>query len=107
MDAPSKPDPSCPSCAALSARLDGLEVLIREQASVIAEQAVVIAKQGEEIERLKRMGSGFGFASCDSCHTRHTFSVKEAREPEACATCHMGFDHPQWEMYSTSKHGVR
>jgi cytochrome c553 len=20
-------------------------------------------------------------------------------------TCHMGFDHPQWEMYSTSKHG--
>jgi hypothetical protein len=33
--------------------------------------------------------------------------VAEAREPEACATCHMGFDHPQWEMYSTSKHGIR
>ena len=25
----------------------------------------------------------------------------------ACQTCHMGFDHPQWEMYSASKHGVR
>jgi len=24
-----------------------------------------------------------------------------------CQTCHMGFDHPQWEMYSASKHGVR
>jgi hypothetical protein len=28
-----------------------------------------------------------------------------ARRPEACMTCHMGFDHPQWEMFSTSKHG--
>lgn len=43
---------------------------------------------------------------CDSCHTRHRFSATEARKPEACATCHMGFDHPQWEMYSTSKHGA-
>ncbi len=43
---------------------------------------------------------------CDSCHTRHLFSTAEARRPEACMTCHMGFDHPQWEMYSTSKHGA-
>ncbi len=56
---------------------------------------------------MKANGSTFGHAACDSCHTRHTFSVAEAREPEACATCHMGFDHPQWEMYSTSKHGIR
>ena len=26
--------------------------------------------------------------------------------PRACQTCHMGFDHPQWEMWSTSKHGT-
>jgi hydroxylamine dehydrogenase len=50
---------------------------------------------------------GCGIASCDACHTRHTFSVQEARQPQACQTCHMGFDHPQWEMYSGSKHGVR
>jgi hypothetical protein len=43
---------------------------------------------------------------CDACHTRHLFSAAEARRPEACMTCHMGFDHPQWEMYSTSKHGT-
>lgn len=43
---------------------------------------------------------------CDSCHTRHLFAASEARRPEACMTCHMGFDHPQWEMYSTSKHGA-
>ncbi len=64
-------------------------------------------KEKEEIESLKNQGSIFGHASCDACHTRHTFSVDEARQPQACQTCHMGFDHPQWEMWSTSKHGVR
>jgi Family of unknown function (DUF6444) len=39
-------DPSCSSCAALSARLDGIEELVREQ-------VLVIEKQGAEIERLK------------------------------------------------------
>lgn len=43
---------------------------------------------------------------CDSCHTRHLFSVEEARSPEACETCHMGEDHSQYEMWSSSKHGV-
>ena len=43
---------------------------------------------------------------CDSCHTRHVFSKLEARQPEACETCHMGLDHEQIEYYRTSKHGV-
>lgn len=64
-------------------------------------------KTDAEIKELKATGAGFGVASCDACHTRHTFSVVEARQPQACQTCHMGFDHPQWEMYSSSKHGVR
>lgn len=64
-------------------------------------------KTDEEIAKLKTDGAGFGIASCDACHTRHLFDVKEAKQPQACQTCHMGFDHPQWEMYSASKHGVR
>ncbi|MGB7061768.1 MAG: multiheme c-type cytochrome [Candidatus Zixiibacteriota bacterium] len=64
-------------------------------------------KTEAEIEDLKTYGPGFGVASCDACHTRHVFSVKEAGQPQACRTCHMGIDHPQWEMYSSSKHGVR
>ncbi len=64
-------------------------------------------KSEEEMKQLKAQGLRHGVASCDACHTRHTFSVAEASEPEACATCHMGFDHPQWEMWSNSKHGVR
>jgi hydroxylamine dehydrogenase len=64
-------------------------------------------KSDEEIKILKKTSPGFGTASCDVCHTRHLFSAEEARQPQACQTCHMGFDHPQWEMYSSSKHGVR
>ena len=64
-------------------------------------------KTPSEIVELRQGGSEFGAAQCDACHTRHTFSVEEAKQPQACSTCHMGFDHPQWEMYSASKHGVR
>lgn len=64
-------------------------------------------KTEADIKELKKESPGFGLASCDACHTRHTFSVEEAKQPQACQTCHMGFDHPQWEMYSGSKHGVR
>ena len=64
-------------------------------------------KTEEETRTLKKESGGYGLASCDACHTRHQFSLREAREPQACLTCHMGIDHPQWEMYSTSKHGVR
>jgi hypothetical protein len=44
--------------------------------------------------------------SCTSCHTRHRFSVAEARQPEACDSCHLGPDHPQIEIYEESKHGT-
>lgn len=64
-------------------------------------------KSDEEIKQLKADGQQYGVASCDACHTRHTFSKVEAQQPQACQTCHTGFDHPQWEMYSGSKHGVR
>ena len=43
---------------------------------------------------------------CDSCHTRHTFNTLEAKTPEACMTCHMGSDQPQYEIYISSKHGA-
>jgi len=43
--------------------------------------------------------------SCTSCHTRHRFSIMEARKPEACGQCHLGPDHPQIEIYMESKHG--
>jgi hypothetical protein len=64
-------------------------------------------KTEAEHAEIRKTSGGFGVAGCDACHTRHTFSTIEAKQPQACQTCHMGFDHPQWEMYSASKHGVR
>ncbi len=44
--------------------------------------------------------------SCAACHSRHDFSARRARQPENCAKCHLGPDHPQKEIYDESKHGV-
>ncbi len=43
---------------------------------------------------------------CNSCHTSHRFSLKEAGDPDACGTCHLGPDHPHKEMYESSLHGT-
>ncbi|MBK8975892.1 MAG: hydroxylamine oxidoreductase [Planctomycetes bacterium] len=44
--------------------------------------------------------------ACNACHTRHTFSVAQARHPDTCGKCHLGPDHPQKEIYEESKHGI-
>ncbi len=44
--------------------------------------------------------------SCSACHSRHAFSVEQARQPENCGKCHLGPDHPQKEIYEESKHGI-
>ncbi len=69
--------------------------------------AIGLKEEADQKAIARESGRNYGSGSCDSCHTRHTFSVKEAREPQACKSCHMGFDHAQWEMYDSSKHGVR
>ena len=69
--------------------------------------AIGLKEEADQKAIARVAGRGYGAGACASCHTRHTFSVKEAREPQACKSCHMGFDHAQWEMYDASKHGVR
>ncbi|MEK6558892.1 MAG: multiheme c-type cytochrome, partial [Planctomycetota bacterium] len=39
---------------------------------------------------------------CDGCHTRHDFSLAEARKPNNCGICHTGLDHYEYEMYRES-----
>ena len=43
---------------------------------------------------------------CQKCHQRHAFSREQARKPETCNNCHIGPDHPQWEIYHESAHGI-
>jgi len=44
--------------------------------------------------------------ACNACHSRHSFSAAQARQPENCGKCHLGPDHPQKEIYEESKHGI-
>ncbi|TWU41963.1 multiheme c-type cytochrome [Novipirellula artificiosorum] len=44
--------------------------------------------------------------SCSACHSRHSFSAEQARNPDNCGKCHMGPDHPQIEIFYESKHGI-
>jgi hypothetical protein len=52
-----------------------------------------------------RINPDGSMGSCSACHSRHSFSIAEARHPETCGQCHMGPDHPQIEIYMESKHG--
>jgi hypothetical protein len=65
-----------------------------------------IKTEAQKKEQYKK-GYRYQNNSCDECHTRHAFSKKEASDPKACQQCHMGYDHPQWEMWESSKHGAR
>ena len=44
--------------------------------------------------------------ACSACHSRHDFSLAQARTPETCGRCHLGPDHPQKEVYESSKHAI-
>ncbi len=54
-------------------------------------------------ELCHRIGASGG--RCDYCHTRHAFDPAEARRPESCRACHQGANHPEWDMFSLSRHG--
>jgi hydroxylamine dehydrogenase len=45
--------------------------------------------------------------SCTSCHSRHGFSIKEARKPYTCGQCHLDPDVPAFNIYKESKHGSK
>jgi len=46
-----------------------------------------------------------GVGNCKSCHSAHRFTIEESRKPAACASCHLGPDHPDMEIYNNSMHG--
>jgi hydroxylamine dehydrogenase len=44
--------------------------------------------------------------SCTACHTRHIFSIEQARRPDSCSKCHTGDQTGQIDVYYGSKHGI-
>jgi hydroxylamine dehydrogenase len=75
---------------------------------------VIGAMEGPEITRfacevchnIGRPAADGSVGQCQKCHLRHEFSLEQARKPETCNACHIGPDHPQWEIYQESPHGI-
>jgi hydroxylamine dehydrogenase len=60
----------------------------------------------ESCHNIGRPAADESVGQCVKCHLRHQFSLEQARKPETCNACHIGPDHPQWEIYHESAHGI-
>lgn len=60
----------------------------------------------EDCHNIGQPGSDGSIGDCTKCHLRHEFSLSQARKPETCNHCHIGPDHPQYEIYFESYHGI-
>ncbi len=102
-------------------KLEGLSVKREGKGSRVAEGTGCVAchggkpdfKDGRPVglhhpsEGIGRINPDGSKGNCTSCHTRHVFSIVEARQGETCGACHLGPDHPQMEIWAESKHGKR
>jgi len=59
-----------------------------------------------ECHKIGRPAADGSIGECQQCHLRHEFSLEQVRKPETCNHCHIGPDHPQYEIYQESPHGI-
>jgi RNase P subunit RPR2 len=90
----------CLGCHGTKIEVEGLKEVNTSMGPVLVPDLKNWPNQG--VGRENPDGS---FGSCTSCHTRHRFSIKEARKPYTCAQCHAEPDVPAWYVYKVSKHG--
>lgn len=60
----------------------------------------------EACHNIGRPAEDGSVGQCQKCHLRHEFSLEQVRKPETCNACHIGPDHPQFEIYTESPHGI-
>ena len=90
------------------------EAIPEGQFSPNKDRNIIGAMEGPEITRfacetchnIGRPAADGSVGQCQKCHLRHEFSLEQARKPETCNACHIGPDHPQWEIYQESMHGI-
>jgi len=80
-----------------------------EKGAIASRQEVECSRflaQSPEMQRRGRLMCHMVENRCDACHSSHSTDLSIARNPDICGTCHMGPDHPQYEMWESSKHGI-
>ncbi len=84
-----------------------LDDKIRARNSLHALEGPAITKFAcESCHDIGKPAADGSVGQCNECHQRHMFSLEQARKPETCNACHIGPDHPQWEIYQESPHGI-
>ena len=91
---------TCLGCHGTDIRVDGMKTSETKMGKVQVPHLVNWPSQG-----VGRQNPDGSIGSCTSCHTRHAFSIAEARDPHTCAQCHGEPDVPAWPVYEVSKHG--
>jgi hydroxylamine dehydrogenase len=72
----------------------------------VLEGSVVMPFTCENCHSIGLPAADGSVGKCQKCHIRHEFSLVQARMPQTCNNCHIGPDHPQWEIYQESAHGI-
>ncbi len=91
---------SCLGCHGSVVKVIGTDTIHAAIGDVVVPKLSNWPNQG--VGRINPDGSK---GSCTACHARHSFSIAVARQPYACAQCHLEPDVPAWEVYRESKHG--
>ena len=91
---------ACLGCHGSIVEVDGMITKETKMGKVKVPNLMNWPNQG--VGRVNPDGS---LGSCTSCHTRHGFSIAEARKPYTCSQCHGEPDVPAWPVYKVSKHG--
>ena len=77
-----------------------------QNAIAALEGADVLRFACENCHAIGKPAADGSVGQCQQCHLRHEFSLEQVRKPETCNACHIGPDHPQWEIYQESPHGI-
>ena len=93
---------TCLACHGTRIEVDGMHMIDTSVGPLNVPKLTNWPNQG--VGRINPDGS---LGSCASCHSRHAFSIADARKPYTCSQCHGEPDVPAGPVYEVSKHGVR
>ena len=91
---------ACYYCHGTVLKVNGM--VTRETEAGELEFPVIEGWPNQGVGRVNLDGS---MGACSACHTRHGFSIAQARKPDTCKECHVGPDVPSCKVYASSKHG--
>ncbi len=91
---------TCYACHGTEVKVEGKETIQTEMGEIEVPKLTDWPNQG--VGRINPDGS---YGACTSCHPRHSFSLKTARQPYTCGQCHLEPDVPAFNIYKESKHG--